>query len=246
MFLIVGVEEDRLVVAEEKRGKIVFEQLVPGAKAPFPMEDRLLIFHDRAHTDPVQARLSGSLGIGIDGYRRFDKCDVNAVLGKAGQLTGTVHSTLVAFKNPVKRSGAVTAMPRQPHWMPECTHVLQLHDAAIQQGGREGRLLLFLTVRAGKFERIKGFADHTTQARPVIDAEGLALEDDRLSGTIKVRFRADQWAQPLAESGDSAAGEYTVDARLAESGEVGAYQGTYGVAWRRSAPLGEWPPDAPR
>jgi len=353
VYLIVGIEEDRLVVADARSGKILAEEIVDHAHAPFPMENRLLVFHDRAHTDPVVAswwsiaeadrprrlhgpigfaprtitgyevpiqwpyvdgllyartleglacfdlrapaatpgnrtlrmtvpaqiagtrgdlhvtltqrdgklthggfresrrqhavdtsrakwdgrQLNGTLGIDIDAYRRFSDFDVDATLGDDGRLAGTITSRLAGFKKPISREGTITAMERQPHWMPECTHVLQLNDAAIQQGGREGRLLLFLTVEDGRLERIEAFADQTTQARPVLDASGLTLEAGRITGTLKIRYRADEWAQPLAESGDSAAAEYTVEAKLAAPGEVGTYQGSYGVAWSLAAEL---------
>ncbi len=362
VYLITGVQANRLVVAEAESGRLLFDQLVPGAHAPYLMEDRLLLYHDRAHTDPVRAswwsladknrpvplhgstgfgprtitgyevpiqwpyvggflyartldglvccdlrepeatpgnqtllatipaaiagsrvdlhatftqrdghlthgglresrrlhaidtskavwdgrRLSGGIGIDVDGYRRFDPLEIDAVADKNGRLTGTIRSTLDAFGSPIPRSGKITALPREPHWMPPCTHVLQLDKAAIQQGGREGRLLLYLTVQAGQLERVEAFANQTTQARPVLVTNELTLADGRLTGTIKVRFRADEWAQPLTQSGDSAAGEYTIDARLAASGEVGEYRGNYGVKWLQSVPLGKARVEHPR
>jgi len=161
------------------------------------------------------------------------------VLGDDGWLTGTITSTLNAFKKPIAREGEVTAIEREPHWMPVCTHVLQLHDAAIQQGGRPGRLLLFLTVEDAQLIRVEGFANRTTQARPVINAEQLALTDGRLSGVFQVQYRADEWAQPLTEQGYTAAAEYEIDAKLAGSGKSGSYKGLFGVRWTRTAPLGE-------
>lgn len=89
-----------------------------------------------------------------------------------------------------------------------------------------------------RLERVEAFADRTTQAKPVLDARGLTLQDARLTGTVKVCYRADEWAQPLAEAGDSAAGEYTLNAKLDASDEVGTYQGTYGVEWFATATLG--------
>jgi len=353
VYLIVGDEQDRLVTADVRSGKIVDEQLVQSAHAPFPIEDRLLVYHDRAHTDPVVAswwsiekgvpqqlhdavgfgprtitgyevpiqwpcvdgrlyartldglacfdlrrpadvpenrtlratiparvagsgedlevtltqrggrlkhggfagsrrlhaidtsqakwdgrRLTGTLRIDVDGYRRFDEFQVDATLDDNGRLRGTITRRVEAFEKPVPRSGPITALPHQPNWMPACTHVLQLADAGIQQGGREGRLLLFLTVEGGSLQRIDAFADQTTQAHPVLDASSLEWKVNRLSGTIRVRYRADEWAQPLTEHGDTAAAEYDINAKLGESGDVGAYTGTYGVAWFQSVPLG--------
>jgi len=354
VYLIVGTEEDRLVAADARTGRILSEQVVSRGHAPYLMEDRLLLYHDRAHTDPVFAswwsiadkgqprelhgqigfgprtitgyevpiqwpyvdgllyartldglacfdlrkpadtsrnrtlqmtiparvvgtrsdlhatlvqrdgklthggfresrrlhaidtsrakwdgrRLTGILGIDVDGYRRFGDYELDATLGDDGRLTGTITSRLKPFQKPIKRSGKITAIEHQPHWMPQCTHVFQLDDAAIQQGGRQGRLLLFVTIKSGRLERIEAFANQTTQAKPVLDARELTLKDGRLTGTIKVRYRADEWAQPLAESGDSAAGEYTFDAKVATSEEVGQYQGIYGTKWFKTADLG--------
>lgn len=74
---------------------------------------------------------------------------------------------------------------------------------------------------------------------PVVDGSGLRLEDSRLVGTVRVRYRADEWAQPLNDGSGSAAGEYTVDAKLAgTSGEqVGTYKGTYGSEWKMTCKL---------
>ena len=55
VYLVVGIDENRLVVADAKSGRILSDQLVDHAQAPYPMEDRLLVYHDRAHTDPVRA-----------------------------------------------------------------------------------------------------------------------------------------------------------------------------------------------
>jgi hypothetical protein len=349
----VGDQADRLVTADLRSGQILDEQLVDHAHAPYPMEDRLLVYHDRAHTDPVVAswwsieggrpqqlhgavgfgprtitgyevpiqwpyvdgrlyartldglacfdlrrpaegpenrtlrttiparvagsgqdlqvtltqrggrlthggfagsprlhavdttqakwdgrRLSGMLRIDVDGYRRFDEFEVDAALGDDGHLSGTITSRAEPFEKPVPRRGTISAIPHQPNWMPPCTHVLQLPAAGIQQGGLEGRLLLFVTIQAGTLRQVAAFADQTTQARPVLDASCLKYAGNRLSGIIRVRYRADQWAQPLAERGETAAAEYEIDARLSESGDVGAYTGVFGVAWLRSAPLG--------
>lgn len=351
VYLVVGIETDRLVVVDLKSGRILSEHSADRAHAPYPMEDRLLLYRDRAHTDPVVAswwsiagepkrlhdevgfgprtitgyevpiqwpyvdgllyartldglacfdlrrpadtpdnrtlhmtvpasivgtrsdlhvsltqrrgklthggfrgagrlhsvdtsqakwdgrRLTGALKIDTDGYRQFEDYTVDAELREDGRLTGTITSTLGAFRRPIILEGEVTAVPRQPHWMPACTHVLQLHDAAVQEGGRPGRLLLFLTVENGRLTRIEGFADQTTQARPVVDTTRLALEAGRLAGTVRIRYRADEWARPLAEQGDTAAAEYRLDAKLAESGKAGTYGGTYGVGWLQTARL---------
>ncbi len=351
VFLVVGLEEDRLMVADLKSGRILSEEVVHRAHAPYLMEDRLLLFHDRAHTDPVVAswwsiegdpkplhgpvgfgprtitayevpiewpyvdgrlyartlkglacfdlrkpadtpenqtlhltlpakvigggsdvhvtltqrngklthggfrearrlhaidtsqakwdgaRLTGTLRIDANAYRRFGEYEVDATLGEDGHLEGTVTGRAAALRKPIKLRGDITAMPRQAHWMPPCTHVLELDRAAFQQGGRPGRLLLFLTIDQGRLECVDGFADQTTQARPVVDAEELALDDGRLTGTVRVRYRADEWAQPLSEASGTAAGEYRLEARTIASGRAGSYEGVYGIAWSVTAPL---------
>jgi outer membrane protein assembly factor BamB len=356
VYLVVGIDEDQLVVADVQTGRILSDQVIEHGQAPYPMEDRLLVYHDRAHTDPVRAswwsladrddpvplhgqvgfgprtitgyevplqwpyvdgrlyvrtlrglacfdlrqpaeternrtlrmaiparvagfsedlmvtlvqrdgklthggfrqsrrlhavgvsevrwdgrNLRGILRIDVNGYRQFDDYKVDAALDQHGVLTGTITRQIQAFRKPLERGGPITAISRQPNWMPFCTHVLQLHDAAIQQGGREGRLLLFVTVEDGTLKRMEAVADQTTQSRPVLEAEQLQLDRGRLTGVIRVCYRADQWAQPHSENGDSAAATYTIDAKLTESGKAGSYQGTYGITWCQTETLGSW------
>lgn len=356
VYMIVGLgKEDRLVVADVESGKIFSEQPVDGLHSPWPLENRLLVYDDRAHADPVTAswyslddpahpkelhgsigfgprtitgyevpinwpyvdgilyartmdgmaafdlrkprdskenrtltltipgkvagtshdleatltqrdgklthggfrgarrlhsidtseaqwdgkRLSGTLGIDVTGYQQFGSFEIDATADDAGRLTGTITSQLPALKRQVPRSGRITAMEYQDWWMPPADHVLLLEDAAVQETGRPGRLLLYVFLDDGKLAGVRGMADQTTKATPVVDDRGLKLENGHLVGTVKVRYRADEWAEPLNDGGGSAAGEYTVDARLGGTPgqQVGTYQGTYGTEWKLTGKL---------
>ena len=184
--------------------------------------------------------LNGTLRIDVNAYRRFDDFHVDAELGPDDTIAGSITRQFQSLQKPLPRRGAVTSIPHQPNWMPDCTHVLQLQDAAIQQSGRVGRLLLFLTVDSGNLTNVEAFADQTTQSRPVLDASQMQFDNGRLTGVIRVLYRADEWAQPLAERSDCAAAVYAIDATLGETGEVGSYEGTYGVAWNQTADIGVW------
>ncbi len=358
VYLIVGLKkEDRLVVADAETGRIVAEESARGMQAPYPVEDRLVLYDDRAHTDPITAswwslaepgrpqklhgsvgfpprtitgyevpiewpcvdgilygrtlgglaafdlrkppetpanrtlhmfvpgdilgerttrhvtlvqrdgrlthggfrgaprlhavdtsraewdgrKLGGTLGIDVEGFRRFGRYDVDATLGEKARLAGTITSRLPAFTRPIEVAGRVTAMAHQPAWMPPAADVLWLHEAVFQEGGRDtpGRLLLFVTHSNGRLMHVAGYADRTTRTPPVIDWRELTIENGRLKGVVKARYRADEWTQPLAETGTSAAGRYEVDAALGRpaGAEVGAYQGVYGADWFQRARL---------
>lgn len=109
--------------------------------------------------------------------------------------------------------------------------------SAIQQDGKSGRPLLFLTVEDARLSRVEDFANRTTQAKPVINAEQLALTDGRPSGVFQVQYRVDEWARPLTEQGYTAAAEYEIDAELARSSKSGSHKGLFGVRWTRTAPF---------
>ena len=270
VYLVVGLDkDDRLVVADVKTGRIKAEY--PGLRclAPYPMEHRLLLYSDRAHTDPVTAswwsldapdrpallhgttgfgprtitgyelpiewpyvdgrlyartldglmafdlrrpadspanqtlhltlpaavtgtggnlnatltqrdgklthggfrearrlhsidtsrarwdgqRLTGTLGIDVTGFQQFSDYEIDATLTEGARLTGTITSRLEAFRKPIPLSGKVTAMEHQDWWMPPADHVLSLPEAAIQQGGLRGRLLLYIAEKDGGLDR---------------------------------------------------------------------------------------------
>jgi len=356
VYMIVGLsKEDRLVVADVKSGRILSEQPAAGLQSPWPLENRLLVYDDRAHADPVTAswyslddparpknlhgsigfgprtitgyevpiawpyvdgvlyartmdgmaafdlrkapdteenrtlhmtipgkvvgtsrdldatltqrggklshggfrsarrlrsidtsraqwdgkRLIGTLGIDVTGFQQPDTFEIDAAADEAGRLTGTITSRLAALDKPVERSGKITAMEHQDWWMPPADHVLWLENAAIQETGKPGRLLLYVRADGGKLVEVRGMADHTTKAMPVVDGSELRLANGRLSGTVRARYRADEWAEPLGDGGGSAAGEYTVDAKLvgASGEQVGIYKGTYGTEWEMTCEL---------
>ncbi len=356
VYLVVGLNrEDKLVTTEAETGKIVDEFDVPGWHAPYPVEDRLMIMDDRAHTDPVtlawysienpatpkelhgskalpfrtttayevpmempvvdgvlylrtleglaaldlrkpkqaaanrpiRARvpgdllgrdgpvdltfvqrdgklrhggfhgsralhavetaeaswdgehLRGTLGIDPSGVRQYGLYTVNAELAKDGWLEGTLASCVPAFAEPIEVHGKVTAMRRQPAWMPPCDDVLRLEEAVFQTGGNVGRLLLFVRHEDGTLQDVAGFADQTTKTPPVIEPGDLAVENGRLRGTFQARFRPDEWTTPLTEKGSSAAATYTIDAALGkrDGTEAGRYDGVYGTAWTETADL---------
>ena len=188
-------------------------------------------------------RLTGTLRIDPRGIRAFGEYEVDAAADEGGDLSGTITSRLPAFDQPIALEGTVFVMRRQPEWMPPATRVLRLEDAAIQRGGRRGRLLLFLTIRDGKLDSVAGFADQTTKTPPVIDAANLELRGNRLTGTVRARFRPDEWTAPLtasADTADTAAAEYQLDVDLTEADDgemLGTYTGTYGAAWSQSMKL---------
>lgn len=166
--------------------------------------------------------LAGTMEIAADGYRKFAEYHVDATANEDGWLSGTVSRRVEALDESVPMSGKVLAVEHQPAWMPPATHVLHLDDAAIQEDGNRGQLLLFLTVEDGRIKQVGGFAPRTTQAPPVIDGSGLELSGGRLTGKIEVRYRPDKWAEPLSKAGGTAAAVYTLQADLTGSDEVGS------------------------
>ncbi|MEX1017833.1 MAG: PQQ-binding-like beta-propeller repeat protein [Phycisphaeraceae bacterium] len=54
-YFIVGTNGDHLVTVDMETGRVLDEQTMRGMGAPYPIEDRLLVYHDRTHTDPVTA-----------------------------------------------------------------------------------------------------------------------------------------------------------------------------------------------
>ena len=98
-------------------------------------------------------------------------------------------------------------------------------------------LLLFVTIADGTLTGVEGFAPRTTKGRPVVHWEDLTVEDGRLHGRVRVRYRPDPWSVPLVEQGTSAAAVYRVDCPLMNAGPVGRYNGRYGIEWSQTGPL---------
>ena len=197
-------------------------------------------------------RVTGTLWIDTRGERAPGRYEIDAGVdpatadgagdgaGEAVNLRGTITSRVPAFDTPSAWSGLISAMEHQDHWMAPATHVLRLEHAAIQRGGKRGRLLLLITARDGRLERVTGWADQTTQTPPVIDPSGLTLEGEQLTGTVRVRYRPDRYTAPLTEEGDTAAAAYEIEARLGDATDghqVGQYLAIYGVAWEQTVEL---------
>jgi outer membrane protein assembly factor BamB len=339
-----------LIVVDAATGKILSEQDPGNAHSPYVMEDRMLIFHDRAHSDPVTAsfwtadiklrqltseaafrhiaitayevpiqwpfvdgllycrtlkgllcydlrkptmadnarivqlsipgalagrrtdlqvmlyehdghlthggfregkflhdvdisgvrwngkRLKGVLDIDVEGNRKSEAYDVDAMITD-DTIGGTVKTAVTGFDKPIPVSGSVSVVEHQPTWMPDCTYVLRLNEAVCNANRTRQYLLLFVTVADGRLIRVEGFAPRTTKSRPVIDTRHLKLIDGRLTGKVVVRFRPDPWSAPLAERGDSAAAEYSLNCKLVKTGEAGSYKGSYGVEWSQTGRL---------
>jgi hypothetical protein len=115
--------------------------------------------------------------------------------------------------------------------------VLLLDGASLNRSRQAKRLLLFVSIEGGKLRNVSGFADQTTKGRPIVDASGLTLAGQRLSGTVHVRYRADEWTTPLVERGTTAAATYTIDCDLGKREVMGRYRGTYGAEWKMEGEL---------
>jgi len=76
-----------------------------------------------------------------------------------------------------------------------------------------------------------GGAFQYNQAWHEIDATGLTLEGDRLTGELIVIVNADRWVSPNAEAGRSIVGRLTIDARRVGDVERPAIDGTWSATW---------------
>ncbi len=182
-------------------------------------------------------RLKGVLNIDVEGNRKSEAYDVDATITGNGTINGSVRTAVKGFSKAISVSGSVNAVEHQANWMPDCTYVLRLNEAVCNANRTRQYLLLFVTVTDGRLIGVEGFAPRTTKSRPAIDTRQLKLGDGRLTGKVIIRFRPDPWSAPLAEQGDSAAAEYSLNCKLVKTGEAGSYSGSYGVEWSRTGRL---------
>lgn len=184
-------------------------------------------------------RLTGEVGLELGAPNRPEPYALDLTIGKRGHADGRMRTFERGFKKPLSLSGRISTTAHQGAWMPGCTHVLLLEDAARNASNSPGRLLLFLTVNdAGDIERVEGWADHTTKTPPAVFDDGLELENGRLTGSVVVRYRADKWTTPLVGHGTTAAARYALDCEIGKGETSGTYEGEYGIAWEATAGVG--------
>jgi len=204
----------------------------------FVRESRRLGSVDVARLKWDGKRLTGEFGVSGEGFKRPATVSVDATADEDGALVGKLIRVSEPLKEPVHLSGKIDAIERQDYWMPQCTHVLRLNDAAFQTGGDVGYLFLFLTAVDGNLVDVTGFANRITKATPLVDARGLDLSDGRVSGTVWVEYRADEWTRPLAAPGEYAvAAVYRIDSALQPKDGAGSFSGQFGVRWERKAAI---------
>jgi len=212
VYFVVGVKhEDRLVTVDAETGKILDEQSDRTLQSPYPIEDRLLVYDDRAHADPVTAswwsienpdkprRLHGPVGFGtrsITGYEvpiEWPYVD--------GVLYGRTMRGLAAWdlRKPAGDADSRTLHMEIPgdvlgHTNPLRAN-LNLRDGKLAGGGvagarRQGAIDTSRAQWDGR--RVTGdlLIDITGYGEPAaFDIAAAADDDGWLTGTIKSRFR---------------------------------------------------------
>ena len=197
-------------------------------------DERVLLTIDTARARWDGKRLTGILA--VDSGHHLEDVAVDATAAK-GVVQGTLSVSVPAFAQPVAVAGAVHIRPRDPAWMPECTHVVRLEEATRNYAGQAKHLYLFLTVADGRIGAVSALADHVNKAPVQFDADGLRLVDGRLTGSITAVLRPDIWAAPQTEQGFCAAATWTLNTDLAKAEGAGSHEGTWGIAWNRVLPL---------
>ncbi|MFW5840187.1 MAG: hypothetical protein ACOCZE_06370, partial [Planctomycetota bacterium] len=183
-------------------------------------------------------RLRGEFTAGLGSLYNQERFVVEAKVNRANGLEGTIEIRQPALDEPIDRAGRIMSIDYQPNWMPACTDLFVLEDAAMNRDRKSGRLIVFLTIKDGKIVASSGYADRTTRTQPAVFGEKLQLADGRLRGQLVVRYRADEWTTPLVPKGSSTAGGvYQIDCRLDGKEQLGQYKGTYGVELQRRAPF---------
>jgi hypothetical protein len=197
-------------------------------------DDKVILAIETSRTRWDGGCLTGILG--VDSGHHIEDVAVNAT-NVDGLVQGTLTVSVPAFAKPVTVAGAVHIRPRDPGWMPECTHVVRLENTTRNAAGQAKHLYLFLTVSDGRIAAVSALADHVTKAPVQLDAAELQIKDGRLNGRIGAVLRPDIWSAPQTEQGSRVAATWTIDADLAKGEGAGSQEGVWGIAWTRSLPL---------
>jgi hypothetical protein len=124
--------------------------------------------------------------------------------------------------------GKLTPMPeRSPA---QALHYLELHDAVgrtwIEGSSNTLQLMVSAPCMEGRFGQGVAYAAAWNHVFHDVDASGLKLDADRLSGELKVTMNPDPYMPPDKKP---VAAVYTVDAKIADGRiVVGAFAGTFG------------------
>lgn len=174
------------------------------------------------HAWPVQLDLRLTADAATGTWRR----EV-AALAKPGQTAGKVAGRVSperAYPTPWLKDKPWTRIGENPAGTQ--TWVLQLEGAiAIREDGNKG-ITVCLDHDGKAWTRAAAAAFSFSQAWHDVDPAGLAIDGDRLHGTMTVVVNGDQWID--VNQGGSAAGTITVDATRQADGSL---QGTFTAAW---------------
>jgi hypothetical protein len=188
-----------LVVLETATGKILSEQDCGNAHSPYLMEDRLLIYHDRAHSDPVTA----SWWTAESKPRQLT------------EMTAFPHVTITAYEVPIQwpyvegllyckaLRGLVCYDLRDPASEAKARSLRLTIPAALT--GRRGNMEVALYERNDRLTH-GGFDD--ADSLHAVDISEVKWNGKYLSGTMKIdvesnrRYEDYQISAELAGSGD--------------------------------------------
>jgi outer membrane protein assembly factor BamB len=193
-------------------------------------------------------RIAGTLS--LDQVSHAWPYEITVARGTDGSMSGTWRRSVPPLAGSATAAGAVggrvsaeRAFPTP--WLADSpwtrigtnqpgttTWVVQL-DGAITLLDKPRGLTICLDHDGKVWTRAAGAAFSYSQAWHEVDARGLVLNGDRLSGTATVILNGDPWVQPDSAGKRGCAGTLRLDAVRGADGTVsGTYALTWGVAWQ--------------
>lgn len=167
------------------------------------------------------------------------------------------HWTLEARKGPDGWTGTWTrrAKPLATVWKPSGT----IHGRIIKPGPEQGRLVnlalekgiagtplqhqapdqycdIALHLVNGKIASAYAYSGKSNTKPWEVDPSGLAVEGDRIHGSVIVIIRNDQY-KPVNPDGGATAAKYEIDITIDGANFQGTYTGQVGIPWERSGPI---------